>query len=64
MIKLESSASMISPISRQDKETKIKQEAMAAIANIETASARITWLQNYIRKPTLQFKHTHTGNAM
>jgi hypothetical protein len=42
----------IPPLARKEqyKETVVRQNAMAAIANI--ATARRIWLQNHVRKPT------------
>jgi hypothetical protein len=44
----------IPPLARkeQNKETVFKQNSMAAIANIATATARRIWIQNHVRKPT------------
>ena len=46
----------VPPLARKDqnKETTVTQNAMAAVANIATATARRMWLQNHIRKPTTQ----------
>ena len=56
----------VPPLARKDqnKETTVTQNAMAAIANIATATARRMWLQNHIRKPTTQLTQQITSQTI
>ena len=61
-----SSSLMVPPLARkeQNKETTIVQNSMAAIANIATATVRLMWLQNHIRKPTTQLTQQITRQTI